>query len=89
MDILGFIATIIICITVVISVALFLKHPIRFKITHENVSSVSQGTSEKLETQENVSEQEIEQPEIVCMDAVVQAANELMGIQTFKKEDEE
>lgn len=89
MDILGFIATIIICITIVISITILLKHPIRFKITHENVSSVSQGPSEKLETHENVSTQEVEQPEIVCMDAVVQAANELMGIQTFKKEDKE
>ena len=97
MNIFGLIATIIVCGTVATVTWLITRKPLSFRIIHgEETLKTS-----KAKTAEAVEKPEEKLPEVTApdkdlngnnialssMDAVIQAANELMGIETLTKED--
>lgn len=96
MTLYGFLATIVICGTLILMRWLFRKHPISFKIikTVEPPKLVEPKplSKEELEKLKDAPIQAVPAPdkevEVTSMDAVIKAANELMGIETMTKEND-
>ena len=95
MNVFGLLATLIICITVLGVVWLVIKHPISFKIIKTTEApkivipkKMSSETVEKIKQEATESAVVIKEsePKVVSMDAVIQAANKLMGIASLEED---
>lgn len=90
MNIFGFFAVIIACIAICIIVMIVCKHGITIHHTHKDLTEqpapvekpVMGFAPEKKDEKSNVNEEVA----VASMDAVIAAANELMGIETMSKE---
>lgn len=88
MNIFGFLSTIIICATIVVIVWLILRKPFSVRIirAYEQPKVVVEKKEAQIDKEPTPAVDK--DVAISSMDAVVKAANELMGIETVTKEDE-
>lgn len=80
MTVYGLIATVFICASAIVCVALLVSQPLRIEFTRKseevNEATQSPATPTKLEEEE----EDLNKVEKASLDAVIRAANELMGI---------
>lgn len=90
MNVFGFLAVIIICATICIITMVLCRHGITVHRTYKDITEqlapvekpVMGFTPEKKETAQDINKEVA----VTSMDAVIAAANELMGIETVSKE---
>lgn len=77
MTVYGLIATVFICASAIVCVALLVSQPLRIEFTRksEEVNKAAQSPATT-----NVKEEDLNKIEKASLDAVIRAANELMGI---------
>jgi hypothetical protein len=92
MTIYGFFATIIICATVLGGIFLLAKYPLSFRIIRTTEApklvvpkEVPETVKVEVANNTTVTENK-EEVKVVSMDAVIKAANELMGIQSTEED---
>lgn len=87
MNLFGLIATLFVCITIAASVYIVCKQGVTIYRVHEDIVNATQTPAPAPAVPEELKKRNDKDDAIKAMDAVVKAANELMGIGVVEEEE--